>query len=466
MGRSHYLQNMGLGLLMLGIFAPTQVRAQIFSPGEVLLPNESLPAQPAPVQSAPTKPPTPTTPQTVQPTPTPSPTPKPTERKKSADQFPQNPLDITESDPLLPASAGKRPLTPAERKQFIIDLDGLNTQADSQLKAGDRVGAFDTWNRELRLRRYLGPVAEVTALGRVGDIAWKENETPEVRWITDRLDKIRATTNTPTPGLGNNIALGKNEVVARIALPDALGAAYQQVRLPQAATEVYEQILTEARQRKDEKKIDATLLNLGQLYVNWFNYPKAAETYKQLLDRASARKDTANQIIYLNQLAYIYEQAKQPARTILYQQQLVNLYQQINNPKPIPGLRIKIAENYEQLSRLDLAERNYQTAYELSRPLLQLGYAADALKKLGALYLANNRFDAAIRVYNFLVGVEQQAYNTYGMMDAYDKIGQIYVTQRNYPQAIAAFQRGLNLARQLKYKEEYFTTQIQQISQR
>ncbi|MGA7936550.1 MAG: hypothetical protein WCA35_23550, partial [Kovacikia sp.] len=80
------------------------------------------------------------------------------------------------------------------------------------------------------------------------------------------------------------------------------------------------------------------------------------------------------------------------------------------------------------------------------------------------LYLANNRLDAALRVYNFLIGVEQQAYNVYGMMDAYDRIGQIYLSRKAYPQALTAFQRGLVLARQLKYKEDYFTTQIQQIS--
>jgi hypothetical protein len=51
------------------------------------------------------------------------------------------------------------------------------------------------------------------------------------------------------------------------------------------------------------------------------------------------------------------------------------------------------------------------------------------------------------------------------MMDAYDQIGKIYVSRKAYPQAVTAFQRALVLARQLKYREDYFTAQIQQVSQ-
>ncbi len=316
----------------------------------------------------------------------------------------------------------------------------------------------------MRLRRFLGPVEEVKALGRFGDIAWKDSETPQVRWITQRLDKLWDQAKAPTPGFGNNINLNNANVVGRTALLEALGLAYQQVRQPQTAVAVYQQVIQEARQRKDSKKIDETLNTLAQLHLSWFDYPNAAASYKELLNRTRARGDATNEGIYLSQLSYVYEQAKQPADAIPYQQQLVNFYIKQNNPNLVPALKIKIADNYQLISRPDLAERNYQSAYQLAQPLLELGYASEALKKLGALYLFNNRLDAALRVYNYLVGVEQQAYNVYGMMDAYDQLGQIYLVRKAYPQARTAFQRGLGLAKQLKYKEDYFTTQIQKIS--
>jgi len=363
-------------------------------------------------------------------------------RKIPPDEFPPNPLELQEPDPLLPSDYEQRSLNAAERKRLIPILDRLNAQASATLKMGDRIGAFALWNRELRLRRFLGPVQEV-----------------------GRLNALLAQANDPNQQLGKNVNLTKAEVVARNTLLEVLGVAYQQVRLPQTAVGVYEQILTESRQRKDAAKVEATLITLGQLHLDWFDYPKAAETYQQLLEIARRKGDRPNEIVYLGQIAFIYDQSKQLEQGITYRQQAIAVYQRMNDPKPIPSLQIKIGDSYQQLGRLDLAEKYYQDAYKLSQTVTQLGYASEALQKLAVLYKANHRLDAALRVYNFLLGVEQQAYNYYGMMNAYDQIGQIYVGRKAYPQAIAAFQQGLKLATQLKFRQDYFAQQIQQVNQ-
>ncbi|MGI0485384.1 tetratricopeptide repeat protein [Pantanalinema rosaneae CENA516] len=522
------------------------------------------------------------------------------------DEFPPNPLELTTPDPLLPNPL--RPLTAPEQQQLAIACDALNAEAQARLQAGDRVGAFDLWNRELRLRRALGLIPEIQALGRVGDIAWKETDTTQVRWITKRLDAIltqilpppppssgsptpttppatdpgkvpvvpppqtpapsptpnpsssvqpkpettanqaggnqngtsssnaqinsapirtdqnrsvrvnsssnssspassaqvnssqtsrsqtgavpttlaQTGTTTPTnptpaitvptrtvpvtrptpPNPGVTAPILNLDPATKIRVLEALGIAYQQVRLPQVAVRIYEQILADARQRRDEAKIESTLITLGQLHLSWFSYDPAATAFRELLERSRTRGDRQYEILYLNQLAYIHEQAKQPEAAIAYQQQLITLYQTVmRDPNPIPPLHIRMGDNYQIMGRLDLAEQSYQAAYQLAQPLLQLAYASDSLQKLAALYLANNRLDAALRIYDFLIGVEQQAYNTYGVMAAYDKIGQIYLSRKEYPQAILAFRRGLDLARQLKYREDYFTGQIQQAAQ-
>lgn len=386
-------------------------------------------------------------------------------QKTSPDEFPPNPLELREPDPLLPQGVPGRPLTAAEQKTLAAQLDQLNLQAQTQFRAGNKLQAFDTWNRELRLRRFLGPIPEVQALGRVGDVAWQENQSPEVRWITQRLDALllplmptaqpTSTITTPADRVGGD----------RRGLLQALGLAYQQVRQFSSAVQVYQQVLADARQRKDFQTVEATLITLGQLHLSGFDYPNAAEVYRELLANARATANQPNVIAYLTQLAYIHEQAKQPEPAIDYEQQLIDLYQTTNQPNLIPALKIKIADNYQTLAKYDLAEQNYQSAYQLSQPLLQFGIASDALQKLGALYLTNERSDAALRVYDYLVAVQQQAYNYYGVMDAYDQLGQIHLARREFPQALISFQRGLSIARQLKYREDYFTAQIQKINQ-
>jgi tetratricopeptide (TPR) repeat protein len=373
---------------------------------------------------------------------------------------------------LLPAGVPERSLTEAERQKLAADLDQLNAQATAQYKAGDRLGAIDTWNRELRLRRFLGPLSEVQALGRVGEIAWRDNQVSQVRWITKRLDEILAQL-VPLPVPGNTATIppstptspiGSLSPIDRTALLEALGQSYQQVRQPKSAVIAYEQVLTDARQRKDGLKVEATLITLGQLHLSWFDYPAAIAVYQELLTGARAARNQPNELAYLTQLAYIYEQAKLPEQAIAAQKELIEQYQKLNRPDAIPALKIRIADNYQQLAQLGQAEIHYQAAFRLAQPQFQFGHASDALQKLGALYRANDRLDAALRVYDFLLGIEQQAYNYYGMMAAYDQLGQIYVSRREFPQAITAFQKGLDLARQLKYREDYFTAQVQQLT--
>jgi tetratricopeptide (TPR) repeat protein len=384
------------------------------------------------------------------------------------DKFPPNPLEITEPDPLIPYDYKDRPLTAQERKEITAAADRLALRGAAQLQQGDAVGAFASWNRELRLRRLVGPLtAEVRALGRVGDVAWRTNDLTELRYITLRLDDIwklnKPSTNDSKPEQQQTQTGVSGLVPDRAQLWQELGLAYQLVRLPKSATQVYEELLAEARRRDNTYLLEATLISLGQVQMGWFDYAGATKTYQELLERSQARNDLFNEPIYLNQLAYIAEQAKQPEQAINYQEQLVSFYQRTSDPKPIPALKLKIADNYHRLKQLDQAEANYQLAYQLAQPQLQFAVAGDALRKLGDLYRENNRLEAALRMYSFLVLVEQQAYNTYGVMTAYDQLGQLYTQQKQYPQAIAAFQKGLEIARQLKNREDYFVSQIEKL---
>lgn len=411
-----------------------------------------------------------TRPETKTPDPIPTkPGPTPTDDGKTPlDKFPPNPLEVNEPDPLIPYDYKDRPLTAQERKQLSDAADRLVVIGATRLQAGDNVGAFDAWNRELRYRRLASPLLiEVAALGRVGDVAWAQNNQLQLRYITQRLDQILALARKPTADLSRDRATPPELTTPakRLELLEALGLAYQQVRLPNIAASIYDEILAAARNRNDTVKIEATLITLGQLHLGRFNYAEAAKIYAELLERARSRNDSFNIPIYLQQLAYIHEQAKQFAEAIPYQQQLIEFYQTAGDPVPIPALVNKIADNHRRLNQLDKAEQNYQLAYQLAQPQLQFAVAGEALKRLGELYRANDRLNAAKRIYTFLIQVEQQGYNTYGMMDAYDQLGQVYLQDKDYPNAAFAFQQGLVIAKQLKFKEAYFTTQIEKATE-
>jgi tetratricopeptide (TPR) repeat protein len=363
--------------------------------------------------------------------------------------FPPNPLEMTEPDPLLPRLVVDRPFSPQELSVLNAAVDELDQQAQARFNAGDTAEAFEIWLRVLRLRRVLGTEQEVESLSRVGAIAWRENQTIEVRLITQRLQQIEQDVRAQPP-LNYDLLL-------------TIAQAYQSMRAIDPALVAYEEILIQARQEQNRNRQLQTLEAMGQLHLAWFDYASAATVYQQLLALVPNNRD--RQVQYLQQLAYSYQQGNQPEPAIAAQQQLATAYEQQEEYTEIPPLKLAIGDSYVALNRPDLAATNYQEAFAVSRSTQQLAYASDALQKLANLYVSIERPNDALVVYQLLLDVNQQSYNTYGLMETYDQIGQLYRSQGNTAQALAAFQRGLTLAQQLNYRTGYFTNQIQQISQ-
>ncbi len=373
-------------------------------------------------------------------------------KPQQPDQFPPNPLEITTPDPLLPPLIDKQQLTLPELQSLETALDQLNLEAAAKLQTGDEEAAFDIWNRELRLRRYLGALAEVQALSRVGAIAWNENNNEQVQYITQRLQTIQKQ--------------AQSSKIVDLELMRSLGEAYQKVRSPQLALEAYNQVLATVRQQQDTNAILQTLNTIGELHLLWFNYPQAAAIYEELLSLPPG--DRQNQLVYLQQLAYIYQQARQPQESLNVLNKLVEIYEQDNNPNKISELKLAIGSNYESLAQqnpslLREAFNNYQTAYVTAWQSQQYARAGEALQKLILLYRSQGQITEALQASQILIETQKQAVNFYGMMQAYDQIGQLYLEQKNYPQALTAFQQGLQIAQQLKHEESYFTQQIEKV---
>jgi tetratricopeptide (TPR) repeat protein len=186
------------------------------------------------------------------------------------------------------------------------------------------------------------------------------------------------------------------------------------------------------------------------------------------LSLATKAGDRTNELAYIQQLAYIYDQGKQPQQAINMLNQLAKIYVDENNLTEIPKLKLAIAANYETLGRenpnlLTQAFNNYQEAYTTAWQLQQFTRAGEALQKIIVLYRSQGQIDEALQTSQILVVTQEQAANFYGLMEAYDQIGQMYLQRKEYPQAITAFQKGLQLAKQLKHQEAYFTQQIEKV---
>jgi tetratricopeptide (TPR) repeat protein len=179
---------------------------------------------------------------------------------------------------------------------------------------------------------------------------------------------------------------------------------------------------------------------------------------------AQTKSDRLLQVTYLKQLAYIYDQSKQHQSAIQIKQQLIELFLNEQDFVQIPAIKLSIGANYEALGLIEKAGQNYEEAYAFSYQREMYTSAGEALQKLAELFQSTNQIQKALEVYQIIITVDEQAFNIYGVMNAYDQIGRIYLSMKEYPKAIDAFQQGLAIAKQLQYRESYFAAQIDQAS--
>jgi len=388
------------------------------------------------------------------------------------DQFSPNPLEITTPDPLAPASES---LSSTQRDELTAALQQLNLEAAAKLQAGDGAGAFDIWFRELRLRRYLGPAAEIAALSRVGSVAWSSSKNIELQLITKRLQAIQKQVKSQAP--------------VNTELLPALAAAFQQVRAKGPTVEVYQQILENARQNQDILAQGQILKAIGLIHINWLSYDKAAPVYEELAtliqeNRAlfAANSAVSNSVLSagngappqpvtpptevdtLRQLAYVYQQSKQPLKAIAAREKLASVYLNLQNPSAIPPLKIAIATDYQTLGQINLAAQYYQEAYNLAVPIQQYAQASEALDKLALLYRAQKQWEPTLRIYQMQLLLEERAYNWYGLMNVYDNLGQVYQEMKAYAKALESYQKGWEVAKRLGHRQEYFDKKILKVN--
>ncbi|NJL01159.1 MAG: tetratricopeptide repeat protein [Spirulinaceae cyanobacterium SM2_1_0] len=363
-----------------------------------------------------------------------------------------DPLELPEEpDPLVPKGTTilNQDFSPRQRREFEAELARLATAAAAAFADGDPETALEIWYRELRLRRYLGPLAETIALGRVGEIAWENSLSADLQRIAARLEEIETT--------------AVEDEALEPPLFTALAEAYTKIRLQNRAVAMYERVLAQVRASGDRPQLARTLNTLAQLQTAWFRYAEAAVLYEELVAIARDEFDAASETYYLEQLVYLFSESEQWAAAIATQQQLAEQYLLKERWPELTNLYITIGDQYAQLEELEAARQSYQQAFSVAWAQQQYAYASDALTQLAELYYRSDQLEAALQVYEEQLKAAQTAQNAYGLMRGYDRMGEIYLELQDYRQAEAAFAAGLELARALDHQERYFENRLAEV---
>jgi tetratricopeptide (TPR) repeat protein len=391
--------------------------------------------------------------------------------------FLSDPLVSEPRDPFLPTIPVDRPLSPLELRDFALKVNELDQTAQQLLASGQTDEAFSLWRRELRLRRVLGPVEEFNSIMKVAELAWGAQRPVEVQLLTLRSREIWQALQAelgvvgeaePFEGAVDSAAEPAGALVSGppasdIATLNALAQTFVTLRDVDSAAQVYSQLI-ELRSRQGADPTEQQR-SLAELHLQWFQFAEAADIYLALLKTARESGNQTAEIEYLQRLIYSYQQAHSLPNAIRAQSDLLAIYQAQGTEEKLPELLLATAQNYRTLNQPDNAIEYYRSAYSAAQRFDQFSFSAQVLKDLGSLYQSLALNSEALGAYTLLVPVEQQAYNFYGVMNAYDRIGQLQRRLGNSIEAFKAFEQALVIANQLNFNEDYFVEQIKSVTQ-
>ncbi|EKV02786.1 hypothetical protein Lepto7375DRAFT_5048 [Leptolyngbya sp. PCC 7375] len=362
------------------------------------------------------------------------------------DAFLSDPLEEEPRDPLLPTAVVDRPLSPLELYALELELFQLDAEARALLLAEQPDEAFELWMREVQLRRVFGLEAELEALSRIGQQAWNSQRSQEVRLMSVRLERIWEAEK-------ESATLERVETIAMIA---------QTLRMRDTSTEIYQQLIDMTA--ADTLTQQGWVVVLAAHYLQWFDFDNAAQLYTQLIDRADIQGNTLEHTQYLKDLIYSYQQAKEYAQALPVQTELLRLYRTTAQNDREPPLEIDMARNFRAIGGYPQALQYYNLAYVTAQSLQLYGHVSTVLKDLGDLYAEQGLTNEALTMYNLLVRAEQQAYNQHGILEAYDRLGQLYLSIDDRDNALVAFRAGLAFSESLQYREAYFRGEVAKLS--
>lgn len=363
----------------------------------------------------------------------------------------KNPLTSDFKSELIPII--DRPLTPLEKRRIREKIEQLDLQAEEAFKAGNDDLAFSLWYEAINLSRYLGVESELKMIARLGEKAWAKSRNQDVKFLAERLAIIERDNNTDELDFLN---LLKN--------------AYNSIHDLDKLIYLNGKTLEIAKRENDLSLEKLSLENLGDLYLAKFDYYRAEPIYEKLLQIARQEGDYLAEGIYLRKLAEISQALVNPENSVKYKEELFK--KAMENPSPnqspsyLPMLKIAIGDDYKQLNQPQLASESYQEAFNMAWEKQLYSLAADALRKLGQLYHQYRQPDVALAIYQELVKVEQLSYNLYGLMDAYDYMATIYLQKQQLNKAREYWQKALEVARNLRYQEDYFLEKINSLNPR
>lgn len=324
-------------------------------------------------------------------------------------------------------------------RQKILDL---NRQATAAQEANQRDRAWGLWLQSLRLMQFLPVLEELTALERLGAIAWEEERDREITFINERLDQLwRPWEKEARREKGDR----------RLSLEGegfGLAQAYEAIHSLDHATDVYQYL--EDYFPLDGQQRPQIQRQLAHLHLQRFQYGQAAPYHEQLLAIALDQGNEEAQWAQREILAQIYTALGDHRQALIHQEALMAHYER-QFPLKVAPLKNAMAAHHRALGNGAAASTHHQEAFAIAWEREQWNTAENAVGALVTLYEDYDQPEEAISLYQELIKLQQLHRNYYGMMTSYDQLGDRFFLNDEPDLAVEAWGYGDQIGRSLRY---------------
>lgn len=180
----------------------------------------------------------------------------------------------------------------------------------------------------------------------------------------------------------------------------------------------------------DQKGMAASYNNLGIAYKNQGALDKSLEYYIRSLKIYETLKNSDGIATTKNNIATIYSIKGDYGQAMKYMEESYSLFVQSGDKERIVGSLNNLGNLHTDLQLYEKAMRYYSEAYQLSEKLGQP--YSDPMDNMGNVYFKQGNYTEAIAHYQKALEIERTANNRLGMLNTLTNIGIAY-TKANQP---------------------------------
>ena len=249
----------------------------------------------------------------------------------------------------------------------------------------------------------------------------------------------------------NEPSLGMQEVLGRTL--NELGAVFSNRGDYPRALELYAEALQRAEAMGDRWLQGRILDNEGVAFRRQGDYPRARERHERALDLARATGDRWNESWVLGNLGAVYAKTGNYAAAIATDEEALAIARETGNRFAEGRILNGLGLTYDRLGRYDEAVAFYQQALEIQVALGDRIGEGRTLSNLGIAYHAWGAYDIALSHHEQALALRREIGDRAGEAISLGNLGLTYESLGRYDKALERYEEALLLSRNLGDRE-------------